>query len=637
MSAGIGSIAGGVTHVPNKNSIWVGDTFTADASMPGWVTTTTDKITMLPALGYRPSLEFINPWIGSGNSMVYDGITLYWTGTGWYNSVTTRVVLAANGNVGCRADFSRMPIAKRIDALNRLYSPSPATPWTSSQYSTISTINPSGATRMGHIIKWNGTSWEFISTAPEYTGLPWDKTLTPGTTAPMEPTITAQDATNAAKIAGLGYTMNPPIGAPGLAYSYAAITFPSPSSPSSYYFFYWNGTAWTTTAAGNSIIYPNSNIAHAGIAAQPAENRAWFAQGYGLAGGQYPWSPTTYATIGTAQVSGVATYGWYPGPHPGTLPPVPNKTALLPGDIFTDPVVGVPPMPTGLSSNMDNSIVYWLMPNGFLPNSSDKLAWRAASPKVIRYVNVNASWNGTHWTTPLPASKIAIAPTDQPYGYSKFSSYPAIGSLPTAADRIAVVGSYWSANPASAWTAAQNQWFGGTIMTWDGTTWVELCSPMTIHEAATYPAFPGDYFLDTRVNGNTSVIANQLLGWGYVPGFRAPWYARIDTAWGGQASIYFGDTTGASGSIFPYHWNGTTWVTGTAPTGGTIVAPSAVVTDAAISALPAAEQIIACTYFTYYSNTGAQWTTGQSATIAGNVVHWHGGSSRRYWAPGAAP
>jgi hypothetical protein len=331
--------------------------------------------------------------------------------------------------------------------------------------------------------------------------------------------------------------------------------------------------------------------------------------------------------------SGGPTF-WLPGVSPGTVPPVPTKTALMPGDIYTDNQPGMPVAPNGVASYA-NMIALWMTAGGYLPDASEKLAWRTATTKKVRYVNFDAVWYGSHWASAaLGTTKTTLTPTSSVIPYSKQSFTLALGAVADA-DRVAVMGSFYVASPLTSWAASENVWVGNCIMTWNGTSWVQVAKTPTIHEAATYPCTPGDVFLDSRVTGTGN--AASLLGWGYVPLYRAAWTGRIDTAIGATSAITFWNPDAPTTIGFSYYWNGTAWAPGSSALAGTVVAVGATVTDAALSALPAAEQVAACTLFGYYSSTGAQWTTGQSATIAGNVVHWHGAASRRYWAPGAAP
>jgi hypothetical protein len=252
----------------------------------------------------------------------------------------------------------------------------------------------------------------------------------------------------------------------------------------------------------------------------------------------------------------------------------------------------------------------------------------------MKYLGASEFWNGSHWTSNIQyGTPTALAPTTLSL-YNPNSSNPNCGAI-AAADQVAVMNSYFVGSPSSPWTADQHVWMGNAIIQWNGTSWVILAAPVTIHEAATYAVTPGQTFIDSRVTASNSTIAAALLGYGYVPLFRSAWVNRTTTVCNSDFRFY-NMLNGAV--IHQYYWNGTAWVSGAAPSnGGTLVNPSDVVTNAAISALPANEQVTACSLFGYYSSTSAHWTSGQSATIAGNVVHWHWTAARGYWAPGAAP
>ena len=640
----IGIVASAIVpHIADKAAVWPGDVYpNADALMPGWVTSTTDKAVMLLYCGYYPDPAYIDLWKTPNYTMSYQGANYHWTGTCWRaGSVQTQTSMTPRWWYGSWTDISRLPIAKRVPTLNKLYTASPSTPWAAGEYAGVSGYYSTGITGPGHTIRWNGTSWELTSTSPEFTDLPWDKKLTPGChVSVMDPNITASDATNANKLAGLGYTMNPAIAAPGFTGSAGAVSFISPTS-STFYRFYWNGSSWNTTST-NFYTYAFSTVTHAGIAALPASQRAWAVGAYTMSGGaafyttEGGWTIGNSATVGTEVVNCLQDGTWLVGARPGTVPPTPTKTAIVPGDNYATYQTGMPVPPSGTTS-FNNSVAVWLTAWGALP--TNKLTWRAnPSPLKIKYVNTEVSWIGSHWVGgTLAQAKVALAPTSSPVSYTKQSAgTPAMGAVADAS-RVAVMDSFYSANPATAWTTDQVQWVGACLWTWNGSAWVQLHKMPTIHEAATYPCAPGDIFLDNRVTASNSTIAANLLGWGYVPVLRAAWSGRFGPVVGLVAGIYFwnpdapGVTTG-----FTYYWNGTAWTAGTGASAGTLVAPGATISDAMISALPAEEQIVGISMAGYYSSTGAHWTSGQSATIAGNVVHWHGTSSY-YWAPGVAP
>lgn len=83
---------------------------------------------------------------------------------------------------------------------------------------------------------WTATEWR-----PGVAPWPAKNPAVPYSLYPAEPTITASDATNAAKLAGLGF-----VAAPQTAWTlmqYIAI------DPAALYAFHWNGTAWTAGQA----------------------------------------------------------------------------------------------------------------------------------------------------------------------------------------------------------------------------------------------------------------------------------------------------------------------------------------------------------------------------------------------------
>jgi len=635
----------GSTWMFAENKIWLksavspGDWWAADAAMPAPVTTATEKAIRLTYCGFYPAAGFTDYW-EPGSFMTYDGASYHWAGSIWRNGVApNRANLAPGGIASTWCDFSRLPDAGRVTAMGRIFTANPATAWTAGQVAGISVTIAGLSSGAHHSVSWNGTAWEFASTAPTFTGsTPWSKVMTPGATGTAEPTITAMDPTNAARLTSLGYTMFP---AWTTSYgSYGGIAFPDLTTPQTVHFFYWNGSAWTAGSSATNWIYPFNVQVHAGIAALTPSQRGWGTGVYATAGCHDKWTPGTYTTVGGSTVyAGQATSFWHNGSSPGTVPPTPTKTDIVPGDIYTSYQSGMP-APANLTSTALTTVMpYAVTGAGYRPASAERMPWRSATKK-LRYVNFDMSWTGSHWLNGIQGTtKTTLTPTSSPMVSSMQSVGLILGLVPDA-DRVAAMDAYYVASPLTAWGADEHVWVGGCIMTWNGTTWVQKNKAVTIHEAATIVASPGNVYVDSRVTAQNSTIAGQLLGWGYVPLFRnaagGGWKGDTSTA-NSVANIYFWDPTVLTlGGNYAYYWNGTAWTAGTAPS-ATVVAPGAVVNNADIGLLPTNEMVTACTAFGYTSNTGAAWTTGQSAQIGGIVCHWHGTSLRRYWVLGAAP
>jgi hypothetical protein len=642
-SIGIMASSYTVTRIADKAAVQPTDVFAADPLMPAFVNTATLAAERLTYCGFYPDPAFMLPWI-SPQKFTYNGASYYWTGSRWEPGTgATKVTFYADSlGPSCSTDFSRMSIANRLLSLERLFTPSPNTAWPAGSLSWTSTVG----SYMQHGIRWNGSNWELAVTSPEFTGLPWSKVITPGFLAPMDPNVSIADAATAASLtATLGYTYISNLGAPGLQrFSISAVSFPHPSSNVAKSTFYWTGTAFTVTNASNYGYQAGGDVVHAGLAALPAADRPWLAQGYLVptSAETLPWTPTTQVIVGGTVMSRSAVSGpLVPGPAPGVLPAVPTKTALMPSDIYTNRQSEIPPMLNG-TTDFSTALPSFFTAMGYRPATAEKLPWISSSPtKRMTYLNSMVAWNGTHWIYNMIYSKTSLSDTSFPVSFSKSagSSPPAIGTLATDAERIDVMNAYYTASPLTPWTADQHQWVGNCIVQWDGSSWVILAKPVTIHEAATYACIPGDVLYDTRVTNQNSTIANQLSGWGYVPTFRTKWTSGLTSSVALYAYVSFPspNQTLMNPTSSNFYWSGTAWTAGTGSPTGVVIAPGAVQTDAAIAALPADERVVACTLFGYYSTTNAHWTSGQSATIGGTVVHWHGSQTRRYWAAGAAP
>ena len=626
MAIGIVASSYMVPHIANKAAVWPGDVFPADPAMPAFATSAYYKTQQLNGshLGYYPDPAFMDTWSQS-YAMTYDGALYYWSGTQWAQGAGPSLTVSMPGLVSyLYSDMSRLPKSKRLAALSRHFTPSPSTPWDSRQYSWC----------MGQaVFRWNGTAWEIVQEAPEFPAEHplTSKVMTLGSMMAADPLITAQDATEAAELTTRGFTSTADIVVKG---SNGEVGFPSTTSTTSYRF-YRNGSVWGYSPPSGNV-FAGMNVADSYISALPANLQGWGAGCAYTAQGNGPWSPTTYVTIGGIQFWCPVTPILLPGVAPGVAPPVPNKNAIMPYDQMVTPD---PELPSFTHMSYSSDAAYFVQARRYRVHPSENLAWRAANgDKFWTYLNCRVIWNGTHWfNAALYSTKTTLDPTSSSVSYSLSGAAPALGVLPTTAEQIAVANSYYKATAVpGVWAADQMIFCGNVILQWNGTGYTVLCETPRIQEAATYPVFPGDMFMDSRVLDTSA--ASSLLGYGYVPVLRHPWKVGTGMPLANRLTFYHPtNAAGAGGVMIQFSWNGTTWVGGSASTANTTVAPGAVVTDAIISALPAAQRVVACTLAGYIGNPStAHWTTGQSATIGGTVVHWHG-TGTRYWAPGAAP
>ena len=165
----VGVVASSVLPHTNMAAIWPGDSYPVDATMPAGATTNATKIAQLTRLGYMPDATlWLEPW-PPGASMRYNDIAAYWSGTRWVVGTAPAI---GSSNLAPRSvnstantvDISRLPKAKRVAALNRIYKPtaSGGAAWATGNYASFGI----------HIIQWDGTSWVLISTTPEFTEHP---------------------------------------------------------------------------------------------------------------------------------------------------------------------------------------------------------------------------------------------------------------------------------------------------------------------------------------------------------------------------------------------------------------------------------------------------------------------------------
>ena len=305
----------------------------------------------------------------------------------------------------------------------------------------------------------------------------------------------------------------------------------------------------------------------------------------------------------------------------------------MPGDVegTRDPT----PIPV-FNSTIEADIARQCNALGFTAAPAEKWAWRGGV-KSWRYCNTNLYWSGTSWGQGvLSGTKTTLAPTASATVGNKSSATPSLYLLSTA-DQVEIANSFYQANPATAWGADEHVFLGGVIMQWNGTSWVIMpnCNTPRIQEAATIPVYQGDFFYDPRVTGAAS--ASSLLGYGYIPVMRPQWKtANAPCPTLNYMSILGSDPAGPIVG-WQFSWDGTGWVFSSSGYANPTVAPAAVVTNTWIAGLPADQRAVGCSMAGYIGSPSTHWTTGQSATIGGCVVHWHGAGTYKYWFPGAAP
>lgn len=628
----VGDLAAAAHSPAVKTAIWPGDVFPVDSAMPAFATTADDFTRQLGRLGYAPDPAYENVWI-DGQNFIVGGQVFYWSGTNWAVGVapykTTLApmpseIYSSSGATIQTADFSRMSKAKRLTHLSRRYTALPATAWGENQFARF---------HPNHAVRWTGTAWEFAAQAPEFSGHPFSKVLTFGSFVNSDTSITAANAANANSLTGLGFT-------PGASFrplntQWGGVSFASAGDKYGNFAFHWNGTAWTSTSPSANYLWLGTTTVNDTIAAiADPQEKLWAINTAYPAAGNDDWSPTTSCTVAGVQVyRGPDT--WLYGASPGTAPPVPDPTALMPGDQFIAPFAGIGPYPS--PQFYQGSVVSRINGAGWRPHSSERsTVWRTAT-KMVKYLNVNLWWTGTHFSELTPPNSTPQS-IDYRYHYPTVytvgGAFPVPGRLATVAEQETLALSAYSHPPSNgpaAWTGDTSFYDANVIYQWNGTAYKVVGKTPRIIEAAAYPCVQGDVFTDDRITAAGDIV--NLVGWGYIPVLRTSWKGYNNQSLPIVPSCSWSNSAGVGITAY---WTGTAWAANQSNLAYVTVNPGDTVADTAISALPADEKVVACTMCGYAGGATA-WTTGQSATIGGAVVHWYGPQSRRYWMPGAAP
>lgn len=316
--------------------------------------------------------------------------------------------------------------------------------------------------------------------------------------------------------------------------------------------------------------------------------------------------------------------------YQGTTKVWPSKYSVRPGDVFT---VADPLIPAW--ANTSALIARFLSYAGFAPNYNNRLPWVKPAASAFTYMGFSFYWTGDHWANGTGITFITgISPTAT-------AAFKAVNGGSTAfqrmaaADRVPALNArYEAATPATPWTGDQNMWFGQYICTWNGSSWVivaECPQPGTSKQL-----LAGVDYVDASITTSDATNAAKLTGLGYVPYATYSWQSPTVANTAGVFNSNFQNL--ALNQTDAFYWNGSSWVAGTPAIAGVAVAPGAVQADATIAALPAIQRVVAMTLAGYVGSPATHWTTGQSATIGGVVVHWHvAGSTFGWWVAGARP
>ena len=307
-----GVIASARTSPHNKAAILPGEAYPIEPSIPGNATVA-QVAWYLNGVGFTPDPAYRLPWTNEP-SIFYGGGRYRWTGSHWIqgtamvsNPVSAPFGVQPNSNSG-NPVMLMIPAADWPAALLKVWTANPTSAWATGQTVMLA----------GLLVRWNGTAWEIVS-APS---VPATKPLTGGWYA-SDTQITAQDATNAAKIAPAGF--NPvlsqkPWRTPASSHGMGTLSFVNWAS-AAVLNFYWDGAAWqpgTAPTTATSVAL-SANIADAVIAALPASERiaAITMAGYRAASPTVAWTTGQSATIAGVQVHWRFPAGyWSPGAVP---------------------------------------------------------------------------------------------------------------------------------------------------------------------------------------------------------------------------------------------------------------------------------------------------------------------------------
>lgn len=179
----------------------------------------------LEALRAMGDLGQTTAWLPGQWLDLLDGTQAYWDGTDWQAGRAPQPIIPATSATAGKPGTFGPPgatVPANLAAMSGITA-IPTTKWLTDEYVNTADNSPT---------YWSGSAWT-LGKAPA----PVKGSARPDDVFPAEPTVTAEDATNAAKLAGLGYVANPT----------SAWTTGQQITIGTYHF-NWSGTAWAAGA-----------------------------------------------------------------------------------------------------------------------------------------------------------------------------------------------------------------------------------------------------------------------------------------------------------------------------------------------------------------------------------------------------
>jgi hypothetical protein len=267
---------------------------------------------------------------------------------------------------------------------------------------------------------------------------------------------------------------------------------------------------------------------------------------------------------------------------------------IMPGDVLP----AHPSVPAYITAAGNFAIMFYLRGQGYLPSEQHK-KWVPGT--FYTYNGQPTQWNGGVWVTTQVASAKGVT---SPGGSGMTNT-----SWCRDEYRTERLNSLVEPLPSTPWASDQYATADGAAIRWDGTKWVFLSDfpPWAASTAGKAKSQNGTYISENRLTAQDASNAANLTSYGYDP---------LDPTLYFKATYdeFYADTGTAWAQGLKFIWNGTQWIAYSA-VAKTAAAPGAVITDAAISALPYNLQPWAV--YNMYTSTATVYNPGEYCTIAG--------------------